>query len=96
MEELGFDKDFLSDSEVRRWQAMCVSILLVLFLCHSNLGLEDGVKVVEVDSELECASRSNVTLRMNREVQMVSFVGEKGRDTSGSTWGVVIGKFSKG
>ena len=72
-----------------------VSQDLVPSLSGFNVLFQFLVKSVKVDCEGLCSGRSEVPFGMNHEVQMVSFVREERRDTSGSTQGVIISEFCK-
>ena len=51
--------------------------------------------LVKVDWEGSGLGRSEILFGINCEVQMVSFVREERRDTSGSTQGIIISRFHK-
>ena len=57
--------------------------------------LELLVKLIEVGDKVLGVSQSEVTLRMNSNVQVVALVGEEGRNTSRSTGCIVVGELGK-
>jgi len=54
------------------------------------------VKLIKIKSEFSGASGRKISLGVNSSVQVVSFIGKEGRDTSGCIQGIVVSEFSEG
>lgn len=95
-EEFSFDKDLLSNLEVRSRNSASIGRTLITLLGFRHLGAEHSMEVVKVHDKVLSAGGSEVKFGVNGDVQMVSFVGKEGRNTSGGTFGVVVSEFGKG
>ena len=95
LEELRFYKRMRSFFEFRGVVPTRVSRDLVPRLSSFNVLFQFLVKLVKVNCKGSGSGRSEVPFGMNREVQVVPFVCEERRDTSGSARGVIISEFHK-
>jgi hypothetical protein len=50
---------------------------------------------IKIDGEVTGMGRSKVAFRVDGEIRMIAFVGEERRNSSGSTWSIVVGKLCK-
>lgn len=91
----GRDEDFLTDFEVRWWSLTRVRGFGVAFLSRSELLLECVLQVVDVNSEIASAGRRDVTLRVHRDVRVVTLVGEEGRNAGRVVRSVVVGELGE-
>ena len=95
-EELRIDKHIRTNSELRSRTTPGISRDLIARLSKLDLLFQLDVQLVKVNSEVTSSRGSKVSFRVNRDVRVVSFVCKERRDTSGSIWCIVVGKFGKG
>ena len=69
---------------------------LVLQLCSSHLLTEELVEGVKINGVFLSLFGGKVSFWVDGDVGVVAFVGEEGRDTSGSIWSIVVQELCKG
>ena len=90
IEVLSFDKSLVTDCEVQCQSSSSVCGSLVLQLCSSHLLMEELVEGVKINRVFLSSFRGKVLFWVDRDVGVVAFVGEEGRDTGGSIWSIVV------
>jgi len=74
VEELCFDKHMRTNCELRSWTALGISQDLVARLSKPGLLFQLNMQLVKVNSEVTSSRGSKVLFRVDRGVQVVSFV----------------------
>ena len=64
--------------------------MLIALLGLGDSDFELGVKLVKIDGKLSCSGRSEVSLGMNGEIRVVTFVGEERRNSGSSVWSIIV------
>ncbi len=90
-----FDIGTFAKGEVRQRHAMSICSFLESELRFSHLGLEVFVEFPQIDGIFSSAVGGQITLRVNRKVQLVSFVSEERGHTSSLARHVVVGELSQ-
>src|SRR5882672_4635647 len=85
MEELSLDISVATNLEFRSQKLSGISGSLVLMLSFSNVLPKFVVKFVEVSDKVMSACGSEVALRVNCEVRMITLVGEEGCNAGSGT-----------
>ena len=80
----------ISDLELRRRYPSDISGLLIALLSGGDVGSEFLMEFVQVDCELVCACRGEVSFRVEGEVRVITLIGKEGRDACGGVRSVVI------
>src|SRR5882672_260089 len=94
MEELSLDVSVATNLEFRGWKSLGISGNLVSTLSFSDVLPEFMVEFVEVCDKVTSACRSEVMLRVNCEVWMISLVGKEGCNASSGTRSIVVSELS--
>src|SRR5579863_9335562 len=93
-EELGLHVRFLTDLDFWRGRKPAVvGTLLVALLRVANTSFKF---FVEIHGILASTRRREVTLRVNFQSGVITFVGEERGETSSLVWRVIVRKFSEG
>ena len=92
MEELSLDKCLASYFEFQCQVPLGISGNLIMMLSFGNVLLEFLVKLIEVSDKVTCTCGSNIMLRINDNVWMITLVGKEGCDSSSCTWVIVEGE----
>jgi len=90
-EELSLDVCLATDFEFQGWKPSGISGSLVSMLSFSDMLLKLLVQLVEVGDKVMCASRSEVTFRVNGKVRMMTLVG---CNASSGTRSIVVSELS--
>ena len=90
MKVLGFDESLVTDFEVWCQSSSSVCGSLVLQLCSSHLLTEQLVEGVKIDGVFSSSFGGKVSFWVDRDVGVVAFVGEEGRDAIGCTQSIVV------
>ncbi len=90
-----FDIGTFTKGEVRQRHVMSICSFLESELRFSHLGLEVFVEFPQIDGIFSSAVGGQITLRVNRKVQLVSFVSEERGHTSSLARHVVVGELSQ-
>src|SRR5882672_4365418 len=85
MEELSLDVSVATNLEFWSRKLLGISGSLVLTLSFSDVLLKFMVKFVEVGDKVMSMCRSEVALRVNCEVRMITLVGKEGCNSGGGT-----------
>jgi hypothetical protein len=85
----------LSNYKVGRRHAASVCRALIAALGFGYGGLEFLVEFIEIDDQVFSASGGEVTIRMDCDVRVITFVGKEWRDTSSSTRSIVLSELGK-
>ena len=80
MEELSLDKNFITYFKIRSRRTLYISGFLIMLLGYGNFS-----KVVGLEE-------SNIMFRVNSDVRMISLISKERRNTSSSTWSIIVGK----
>ena len=75
MEVFGFDEHLIADFEIWCWRPVFVGGDLISVGNHQ---LKLLVKFIKVHYKVARAGRDEVSFRVDREVQVVAFIGEEG------------------
>jgi len=94
-EILGLDEDLVTSFEVQHWSSFGIHGSLVSHLGGSHLFSEELMKGVEVYGILPCSSRGQVPFRVDRDVWVITLVGEEWGYPSRSVWSIVVHKLCK-
>src|SRR5467141_824584 len=94
MEELSLDISVATNLEFRSWKLSGISRSLVLMLSFSNVLPKFLMKFVEVGDKVTSACGSEVTLRVNCEVWMITLVGKEGCNAGSGTRSIVVSELS--
>jgi hypothetical protein len=86
----------LSNFELRQGSTSGICGALVTFLYGCDLQAQFLVKLIKVNGEFSGTSRGKISLGMNSNVRVVSFIGKEGRDTGGCIQGIVVSEFGEG
>src|SRR5467141_1140001 len=93
-EELSLDVSVATNLEFRSRKLSGISGGLVSTLSFSDVLPKFLVKFVEVGDKVMSVCGSEVTLRVNCEVRMITLVGKEGCNASSGTWSVVVSELS--
>src|SRR6266545_1806325 len=91
-----FDIGIFAEGEVRRWHATSICGFLESELHFSHLSLEVFVKFSQVNGIFSSMIGGQILLRVNHEVQVVSFVSKERGHTSSLARRIVVGELSRG
>ena len=91
----GFDKDLISDLEVRCWSSSGISRTFIAFLGFGYLGSEFLVQLVYVHYEFFGARGGEIALWVYCDVRVISLVSKEWGYSGGSTRGIVVCKLRK-
>jgi len=94
MEELSLDVSVAINLEFQSRKSSGISGSLVLTLSFSNVLPKFVVKFVEVSDKVTSTCGSEVTLRVNCEVRMITLVGKEGCNASSGTQSIVVSELS--
>ena len=94
MEELSLDVSVATNLEFQSQKSLGISWSLVLTLSFSNMLPEFVVEFIEVCDKVTSACRSEVALRVNCEVRMITLVGKEGCNAGSSTRSIVVSELS--
>ena len=94
-EKLCFDKCLLFNDKVRSRHPMGICITLVMVLSFGNGGFEFLVEFIQIDNKIFSTGECKIAFWMNGEVQVITHIGKKWRNTSSSTRSIVVGEFHK-
>ena len=95
METMFFDIGTFAKGEVRQQHATSIHGFLESELRFGHLGLEVLVKFPQVDGIFSSTVGGQIPLGVNREVQVVTLVGEERRHTSCLARHVVVGELNQ-
>src|SRR5882672_3681034 len=90
MEELSLDVSMATNLEFRRQKLSGISGSLVLTLSFSNVLPEFMVEFVGVGDKVMSMCGSEVMLRVNCEVRMITLVGKEGCNAGSGTRSIVV------
>ena len=94
MEELSLDISVATNLEFWSQKLSGISRSLVLTLSFSDVLPKFLMKFVEVSDKVTSTCGSKVTLRVNREVQMITLVGKEGCNAGSGTRSIVVSELS--
>src|SRR3979490_1236703 len=80
--ELCFNKSKVSNLEVWYWKSFGVCQGLIQLLSIKDGSVKFLVKFIQVHNKVLSSGRSEVTFRVDDDVQLVAFVGKERRDSS--------------
>ena len=92
MEELSLDECLATYLEFRCRVLLGISGNFITTLSFGNILLKFLVKLIKVSDKVTCVCRSEIMLRMNGNVRMITLVGKEGCDSSSCTWVIVEGE----
>ena len=95
VEVLSFDKSLVTNFEVRCWSSSSVHGSLISQLCSGHLLMEELVEGVKINGVFSSSFKGKVLFWVDRDVRVVAFVGEEGRDASGSIQSIVVRELRK-
>src|SRR5882672_12661388 len=93
-EELSLDISVATNLEFRSQKLLGISGSLVLMLSFSDVLPKFLMKFVEVSDKVASACGSEVVLRVNCEVQMITLVGKEGHNAGSGTRSIVVSELS--
>src|SRR5882672_359343 len=93
-EELSLDVSVATNLEFRSRKLSGIRRSLVSTLSFSDVLLKFMVKFVEVGDKVTSVCGSEVTLRVNCEVRMITLVGKEGCNASSGTRSIVVSELS--
>jgi len=93
-EELSLDVSVATDLEFRSRKSSGISGSLVSTLSFSDVLPKFLVKFVEVGDKVTSACGSEVALRVNCEVRMITLVGKEGCNAGSGTRSIVVSELS--
>src|SRR5882672_10503806 len=93
-EELSLDIGVATNLEFRSRKPSGISGSLVSTLSFSNVLPKFVVKFVEVSDKFTSACGSEIVLRVNCEVWMITLVGKEGCNAGSGTQSIVVSKLS--
>src|SRR5882672_8018161 len=94
MEELSLDVSVATNTEFQSRKLLGISGSLVSTLSFSNVLPKFLMKFVEVSDKVMSVCGSEVVLRVNCEVWMITLVGKGGCSASSGTWSIFLSKLS--
>src|SRR5882672_9577299 len=94
MEELSLDVSVATNLEFRSWKLSGISRSLVSTLSFSDVLPKFLMKFVEVSDKVTSACRSEIALRVNCEVRMITLVGKEGCNAGSGTRSIVVSELS--
>src|SRR5882672_4655757 len=93
-EELSLDVGVATNLEFRSWKSLGISGSLVSTLSFSDVLPKLLMKFVEVGDKVTSACGSEVVLRVNCEVRMITLVGKEGCNAGSGTRSIVVSELS--
>src|SRR5882672_7167057 len=93
-EELSLDISVATNLEFRSRKSSGISGGLVSMLSFSDVLPKFLMKFVEVGDKVTSTCRSEVVLRVNCEVRMITLVGKEGCNAGSGTQSIVVSKLS--
>src|SRR5467141_4854745 len=94
MEELSLDVSVATNLEFQSRKSSGISGSLVLTLSFSNMLPKFLMTFVEVGDKVTSACGSEITLRVNCEVRMITLVGKEGCNAGSGTRSIVVSELS--
>ena len=67
--------------------------MLITLLGLGDSEFELGVKLVKIDGKLSCSGGSEVSLWVNSEIGVVTFVGKERRNSGSDVRSIVVSEF---
>ena len=68
---------------------------LVMALSFGNGSFEFLVEFIYIDNKIFSTGGHEITFWINGEVWVITLIGKEWRNTSSSTWSIVVGEFCK-
>src|SRR5882672_3214084 len=94
LEELSLDISVATNLKFRSWKSSGIRGSLVSTLSFSDVLPKFVMKFVEVGDKVTSVCGSEVMLRVNCEVQMITLVGKEGCNAGSGTRSIVVSKLS--
>ena len=80
MEELSLNKNFITYFKIRSRGTLYISGFLIMLLSYGNF------------SKVVGSEENNIMFRVNSDVRMISLISKERRNTSNSTWSIIVSK----